>query len=558
MSDYRQDSYGRDERRRRDDDDYPRRQRSYSPRRRSDDIDPLKDDIMMDLRDFAHYTREKNQRQGKPPLEQDEVERRYDVYRITFTKTQNDKLFKSHFQDEWFKEKYHPELSGPFHNQIYQRKKEVLEQFEIDLNDGKFDAVSFDEVEKDVNGGPPQHSNEEENQNQNDQPMEESQVVPFLLDPIKPYSLFIKGISSSIKREDILELCKTIPGFKYLELTDPRPDKRMSRLGWIVLENGSDLDAALAKVDGQQIGESYLGVAIQREMTFSARSFSAHSEKPSRLQYDATQIKELAKLLDKEAGIDEDHGCFLIEKRLQEIILPTIPPTEDSNEMDEEDKGIQTASIKKQLDYYILYLYLVHFYDYYSGVESTCPEDHSRRGALPSRKPLSTLREMSSKVFWLSKLDSRVKLRMGQYNLPDAMVTFGFKDVELEQDKVVSLYIRKESESKYRCTECQKLFRGDDFVRKHIKSKHEQVISQVAIETEYFNNFCKDFNKLEMKSFQNTSTNRERNNGNYRPDYRDRNYERRGREGPRNERRSIKSYHDLDAPVGGEIQLSYD
>lgn len=51
----------------------------------------------------------------------------------------------------------------------------------------------------------------------------------------------------------------------------------------------------------------------------------------------------------------------------------------------------------------------------------------------------------------------------------------------MEQD-VEELYkenVKRLEEEKYRCSFCSKLFRGDEFVRKHIVGKHMENITEV-------------------------------------------------------------------------------
>lgn len=269
----------------------------------------------------------------------------------------------------------------------------------------------------------------------------------------------------------------------------------------------------------------------------------------------------MAQFLDNEASFASERGVAKLEERFQNVLMATVPPMPEVDigleQLPEEDKGIHTALVKKQLDLYIFYLNRVHFYDYYTGIESSSPEDHYRRGTLPIRKAYSpTDPAVNRKVYWITKLDSRVGLRQLK-TYDDVMQSmYGFKNLELEVDKTLSLYLRKESDAKFRCTECQKLFRGDDFVRKHIRSKHPNLIAHVAEEVEFFNNFCTDFNKIEIKPPVNAAG----YGGRPREDHRDRRIPRdsRGFEGRRSETRPLRSYHDLDAPVDGNIQLKYD
>ncbi len=202
--------------------------------------------------------------------------------------------------------------------------------------------------------------------------------------------------------------------------------------------------------------------------------------------------------------------------------------------------------MKKELDLVILYLNQVHYYDYYTGFESFCPEDHTRRGNLPLRKSYEKAHE-NTPPYWLANLTITAR------TTPSLV-----QEVEIQTNKELSLYIRKEDESKYRCTECQKLFRGDDFVRKHIKSKHGHLVDHVQNDVEFFNRFCSR-GKVE---FIKLASNRDGSFGGRlgsRPE-RDRDYRRDHSAGGKRDGGNWekKNYNDWDAVKTEKIILNYD
>lgn len=91
------DSYGRDDsrRRRRDEDEADYRRVRPRPETR----DPLKEDYLLELKEYANWLRE---RQRNRVFENDEIDTRYDQYKQSFLKNQNEKFFKTHSQAEWF------------------------------------------------------------------------------------------------------------------------------------------------------------------------------------------------------------------------------------------------------------------------------------------------------------------------------------------------------------------------------------------------------------------------------------------------------------------------
>ncbi|OXG51481.1 arsenite-resistant protein ASR2 [Cryptococcus neoformans] len=74
-------------------------------------------------------------------------------------------------------------------------------------------------------------------------------------------------------------------------------------------------------------------------------------------------------------------------------------------------------------------------------------------------------------------------LRVGDY---------GGRDPEEELKKLCAPLIKQEEQSKYRCKECNKLFRAPEFVIKHITTKHTDVTQGRIDDVLYLNNFVLD------------------------------------------------------------------
>jgi hypothetical protein len=303
------------------------------------------------------------------------------------------------------------------------------------------------------------------------------------------------------------------------------------------------------------------------------------------LQEDLEKVKELAMFLDAESGLA---GVAKVQEFLDTLVEGVVAgvggvdgadaevkgeaevkteseepeakedPKEEAqtNEpsevpLDAEDVQVNVPVTKKQLDIWILYLHFVHFFDYYTAIESLSPEDHSRRGALPMRYSYSPDSKLS---YQLTRAQQWIDQRVTKKS------TFT-KDPELEIEKRLSIYIRKETEGKFRCTECQKLFRGEDFVRKHCRSKHEYLIDEVPLETQFFNNWAMDMNKIEIKKREGDRLSFDRRDARSSGGYERRSVgDRVDRGGDRGRRdaRQVRSYHDLDRPADGHIQLNYD
>lgn len=66
-------------------------------------------------------------------------------------------------------------------------------------------------------------------------------------------------------------------------------------------------------------------------------------------------------------------------------------------------------------------------------------------------------------------------------------------------DEFISKNTNEEDENKVRCEVCAKLFRGSEFIKKHIQTKHEDLIMKIVkdrLETIMLENYIQDPDKL--------------------------------------------------------------
>ncbi|KAI9099434.1 arsenite-resistance protein 2-domain-containing protein [Phlyctochytrium arcticum] len=453
----------------------------------------MKLDFLVNREGFAEWARQDHRKKhGRSShMTNDEIDRRYEIYKENFSAKQLQKFFDTEKNNEWFKEKYHPVYSRTLKEEVNKRRHELLAKFVVDLDEGKHDDVSYDAPANSTNEETTESDGKkDETQEPKDETkMEETtQTVSGNEEPI--HALFIKTVPPTIKRSKIVEMVKKVPRYKYLALSDPRPEKMMHRLGWIVFEEGTDMESAISELDRKTIDTFVFHLAPHHIVEIRTRVAPAETNRPERLRHDLEQIKKLANVLDEECGILPPSGVGTAEKRLESHILPAL----EAKLAADADKD--TEKVKKSLDLHILYLRVVHNYDYYGGIESASPEDFARRSAVYLRRQLR-FEDKEPRKEWTDRLDSRIDLRIRKPIDGPEVVKLGGKSSEAELDKFLAKHVKKETEGKYRCLECSKLFKGDDFVKKHIKVKHQTVGSEIKPEVEYFNNYIRDPTKID-------------------------------------------------------------
>lgn len=77
--------------------------------------------------------------------------------------------------------------------------------------------------------------------------------------------------------------------------------------------------------------------------------------------------------------------------------------------------------------------------------------------------------------------------------------------MDRESKKVAAPHIRQEEATKYRCKECNKLFKAPEFVVKHVIVKHPELIGDKLDEVcHQLTSFCSD--KLTVRLLRSTTS----------------------------------------------------
>ena len=162
------------------------------------------------------------------------------------------------------------------------------------------------------------------------------------------------------------------------------------------------------------------------------------------------------------------------------------------------------------MDLYITYLRKVHFYDYYSNTEAQSLEDFTRRTPIYLRKEIAgeiSAKEAQETSRWLERHDLKTRLRMSSLESQE-LVKAGGRALDTEIDKDCEKMILKIDNAKYRCKLCVKLFRGPEFVSKHIRLKHPLVVEEATQNVLFYNAYVRDPSHPQpMTNVQNLNSN---------------------------------------------------
>ena len=187
----------------------------------------------------------------------------------------------------------------------------------------------------------------------------------------------------------------------------------------------------------------------------------------------------------------------LIGKMDQEKGISKNPLFEDG------DPSSKSGDEKNQvLEKMLEYAWKVHGVDYYAGKEVAFFEfdqrkegTHTRRGPRPDAEASGAMEEGDSeeeKQFF-KNLEIKWELRVIEGDKATKLI--GKDKIEEDIEDHVKTQVKCIDDTKFMCVICTKLFKGKDFVVKHILNKHDQIIQDIRcqkVHQKYKDNFLSD------------------------------------------------------------------
>ncbi|AEO53576.1 hypothetical protein MYCTH_2295096 [Thermothelomyces thermophilus ATCC 42464] len=200
--------------------------------------------------------------------EKAKIQAAYDKYKEDLQAKMAHAFVKQHKEEQWFKERYVPEVRDPFRQQLNEQRLGAYARWEQDLASGVFDDFSLEGIPKSESNGAGGAAEKEEGEaTAANEVLGVGDLVPAQPTEIRDESLdqptlLIKTIAPSVSRQNLEAFCKEHlgegeGGFKWLSLSDPNPSKRYHRIGWIMLHPAPE--APIPEEDegaGDEDGES--------------------------------------------------------------------------------------------------------------------------------------------------------------------------------------------------------------------------------------------------------------------------------------------------------------
>ena len=332
---------------------------------------------MKDDEERAKTGRRPERNRNTDPKEERDKERAkiqaaYDAYKEELQAKMAKAFVVQHKKEEWFRERYVPEVRDGFRLKLMNFRKGPLSQWESDIDSGVFDNFTLEGIYKtESNGAGGVLEREEGETVAAAEVLGVGDLVPSFGGDVRDETalqpaLLIKTLAPMVSREKIEEFCKEHlgegdGGFKWLSLSDPNPQKKCHRIGWIML-NGEvpNVEVPLDRSDGrdeerdafdgethniQTVDTTNMATSADRALeAVNAKTiydaergdFTCHVgvhvptkeprkkalwdlfSAPERIERDVTLTKRLVQKLDEELGPEAD-GVAKVEQRVQSL-----------------------------------------------------------------------------------------------------------------------------------------------------------------------------------------------------------------------------------------------
>ncbi|KAL0587583.1 hypothetical protein ABG067_002879 [Albugo candida] len=403
-------------------------------------------------------------------------QQRYEEYKKKYVQRLMRAFFDDHKKEDWMQERYSPAIRFRSERQKKISKITEAKSFGDRL---KQKSMKIDLAEKNELSG-----------KGFDNDMEDSSRILYIRRV--PCACPVGCLSDTIR--------KAGGAFLHLYLSDPVKKSAFDfdRSAYIIYDTAAAAAEALPKVHNTFVEDGDLfapfRLQISQHRSRAPLKTPSYLAAPNRLEFDFEQALSLAKALDQAVFLNKndiaEHGI--------EALLASEPVME------------AYPSNKQKLDVIIAYLRRVHHYIYYAGIQCLdmgdimhahpalfCRPEPSERDLAEDKARTELVQaeegsdQSKSVGGWAAGLDEKVQAYMKQLE-PDTIASNRQKQQvlvdEIEKREEAALestyanYAEKAGEDgKHRCRLCTKLFKAIDFVKKHIRNKHpELVVDKIA------------------------------------------------------------------------------
>ena len=463
-------------------------------------------------------------------LNQNELKKLYDEYKLNHEQKNNEQFYNHHKDDEWFLEKYNPYKYTQFNqkerSEMCQKKAKLFfdsynvgelinkkEIIDINKEDNNltqklnyiFDLQEEHEYNKNIKilytkVNSAENKIEEVERDLNNIPLNKDRIQKELEEDGRPYYFYnpdyltfynLTSLTKNIDIISVLNLFKKYPGFVSLSLTEPERINGYKRSFWVTYDNEKNYQNVLNSLKEYELRDDFSIKIIKSETT-------------QNLHY--KKIKVTPPLFEERLNEDIIGSNTIINQLDNYREIPNNPLTEKLNTGEISDmKEEERINI---LNLNILYLRKIHGFCYYClkglkderNLTKKCDFLHLRHYVkLGKRENVEkinineiniTEEELKNAVefdkLFTNKLNELLNDKEKINNIillrPKYLMTdeIAFDKLEEEKREFIKINSEQLDEEKFECQICKKKFIAFNYIENHMKNKHSEKMNDFA------------------------------------------------------------------------------
>merc|ERR1719219_3337835 len=341
--------------------------------------------------------------------------------------------------------------------------------------------------------------------------------------------IFLRNLPPTVTKQEVEAMYRRYEGFLRSAIADPAPDRRWFRRGWVTYQRTVKIKDICYNLNNIRLRDCELGPIVNRDLTKRVRTVPGLTQDKKVVRND---IKLAAKII---TNLDTKWNLWTADDNTEAVSLglmsanPLLANITDylieeasaeeeellgkTDNTEEKDEGVaiqRDEELIKVLDKMILYLRIVHSVDFYNHSEYPNENEMPNRcGILHARGGLPTGKTKSSEI---EEYMNTFEKKMGGFLVLRGELTdeeagkLGLKNEQEEVEKFISANTQELGKDKWLCPLSGKKFKGPDFVRKHIQTKHTEKMEEVKKEVHFFNSYLKDPKRPQLPEHPNTKT----------------------------------------------------
>ncbi|KAG4304630.1 hypothetical protein PORY_002023 [Pneumocystis oryctolagi] len=409
-----------------------------------------------------------------------EMYQKYETYKQDLYARLAKPFVYEHMDVSWFKEKYLPESRLPIYEKIIEMRKSARTDFINRLNNGEFVDFTIDSDESELDHKPI---------------LIENMIHIFeesFDDNLKTYKnvLSLKNITPDVSYMDLTTLLSEYPIVKNIILSNPNPFRGFMREAYVELNDTVGVENLIQNIQSQKPNEKagpitvvfYSRPSCTRKILLPP-SMSTLENLSQDLEFAIQAVKKMDKKIDENVDFTEE-----IKEYMASVFSNSSENSSDDLKM-----------IKKTLDLFVEYLRYVHSFHFYTvteydsiyELEKQFPGQFVRLPVPQDDFELSFKQEL-----WRAQFVEKMKIFLNSEKAD--LVKLGAKPFDEAIEFKIESHIRQEDEKRFRCSvnDCKKLFKGPEFVRKHIEKRHSEWLNDAKKELILLNNYVLDTSRV--------------------------------------------------------------